>query len=195
MISYFCKKNNMHEIKETLISDDIFDKKFVCDLSACKGACCVEGDSGAPLTEEECSILDDIYDEVKTYMRAEGIQRVEEEGTFVMDSDGDLVTPLVNNQECAYVFFDEKGITKCGIEQAFNDGKIDYKKPISCHLFPVRLKEYPTFTAVNVQLLEICSCACDLGSELKVPVYKFLKEPLVRKFGEDWYAELEKAAE
>lgn len=195
MIRYFCKKINMHEIKETLISDDIFDKKFVCDLSACKGACCVEGDSGAPLTEEECSILDDIYDEVKTYMRAEGIQRVEEEGTFVMDSDGDLVTPLVNNQECAYVFFDEKGITKCGIEQAFNDGKIDYKKPISCHLFPVRLKEYPTFTAVNVQLLEICSCACDLGSELKVPVYKFLKEPLVRKFGEDWYAELEKAAE
>lgn len=195
MIRYFCKKINMHEIKETLISDDIFDKKFVCDLSACKGACCVEGDSGAPLTEEECSILDDIYDEVKPYMRAEGIQRVEEEGTFVMDSDGDLVTPLVNNQECAYVFFDEKGITKCGIEQAFNDGKIDYKKPISCHLFPVRLKEYPTFTAVNVQLLEICSCACDLGSELKVPVYKFLKEPLVRKFGEDWYAELEKAAE
>lgn len=195
MIRYFCKKIKMHEIKETLISDDIFDKKFVCDLSACKGACCVEGDSGAPLTEEECSILDDIYDEVKTYMRAEGIQRVEEEGTFVMDSDGDLVTPLVNNQECAYVFFDEKGITKCGIEQAFNDGKIDYKKPISCHLFPVRLKEYPTFTAVNVQLLEICSCACDLGSELKVPVYKFLKEPLVRKFGEDWYAELEKAAE
>lgn len=185
----------MHEIKETLISDDIFDKKFVCDLSACKGACCVEGDSGAPLTEEECSTLDDIYEQVKPYMREEGIKRVEEEGTYVMDSDGDLVTPLVNDRECAYVFFDEQGITKCGIEQAYNDGKTNYQKPISCHLFPVRLKEYPTFTAVNVQLLEICSCACDLGSSLKVPVYKFLKEPLIRKFGEDWYGELEKAAE
>ena len=185
----------MIEIKDTLISDDIFDKKFVCDLSSCKGACCVDGDSGAPLSEEECSILDDIYEDVKPYMRPEGIARVEEEGTYVIDSDGDLVTPLVNEKECAYVFFDEKGITKCAIEKAHLEGKTDYRKPISCYLFPVRLKEYPTFTAVNVQILDICSCACVLGEELKVPVYKFLKDPLEKRFGAKWYQELEKAAD
>lgn len=185
----------MHEIKDTLISDDIFDKKFVCDLASCKGACCIDGDSGAPLSEEECSILDDIYDDVKPYMLPGGIARVEEEGTYVMDSDGDLVTPLVNDKACAYVFYDEAGITKCAIEKANLEGKIDFRKPISCHLFPVRLKEYPTFTAVNVQLLEICKCACDLGTELKVPVYKFLKEPLIKRFGNAWYEELEKAAD
>tara|TARA_B100000795_G_C22803019_1_gene442998 strand:- start:3496 stop:4056 length:561 start_codon:yes stop_codon:yes gene_type:complete len=183
----------MHEIKDTLISEDIFDKKFVCDLASCKGACCIDGDSGAPLSEEECSVLDDVYEHVKPYMVSEGIARIEEEGTYVVDSDGDLVTPLVDNQACAYVFYDEAGITKCSIEKAHLDGKIDFRKPISCSLFPVRLKEYPTFTAVNVQLLEICKCACDLGEQLKVPVYKFLKEPLITRFGSDWYEELEKA--
>ena len=184
----------MIEIKDTLISDDIFDKKFVCDLSSCKGACCVDGDSGAPLTQEECSVLDNIYDEVKQYMRPEGIETVEKEGTYIVDSDGDLVTPLVNERECAYVYFDEKGITKCAIERAYLEGEIDFRKPISCYLFPIRLKEYPTFTAVNVQLLEICNCACVMGNELKIPVYKFLKNPLKQRFGAKWYQELEKAA-
>lgn len=185
----------MHEIKDTLISDDIFDVKFVCDLASCKGACCIEGDSGAPLSEQECSTLDEIYEEVKPYMTPEGITRIEEEGTYVVDTDGDLVTPLVNNRACAYVYYDEQGGTRCAIEKAHLDGKTDYKKPISCALFPVRLKEYPSFTAVNVQIIDICACACTLGSELKVPVYKFLKEPLIRRFGEDWYTQLEKAAE
>lgn len=182
----------MQEIKDTLISDDLYEQKFVCDLSACKGACCVDGDSGAPLNEQECTILDDIYDEVKPYMRAEGIAEVEKNGTFVMDIDGDLVTPLVNNKQCAYVFYAEDGGTRCSIEAAHSEGKVEWKKPISCELFPVRVKEYDSFTAVNVQLLDICTCACDLGKKLEIPVYKFLKIPLTKRFGEEWYAQMEK---
>lgn len=185
----------MQEVKDTLISDDLYERQFVCDLASCKGACCVEGDSGAPLSEEECSILDDVYDEVKPYMRAEGIAEVEKNGTFVMDIDGDLVTPLVNNRECAYVFFAEDGGTRCAIEAAYRDNKIQWKKPISCELFPVRIKEYESFTAVNVQFLDICSCACEMGEKLQVPVYKFLKDPLIKRFGADWYAEMEKIGE
>ena len=185
----------MQGIKDTLISDDLYERKFVCDLNSCKGACCIEGDSGAPLDEEECSILDDIYDEVKPYMRPEGISEVEKNGTYVMDIDGDLVTPLVNNRECAYVYFAEDGGTRCAIEAAHKDGKVDWKKPISCELFPVRIKEYPTFTAVNVQFLDICKCACSLGEELSIPVYKFLKEPLIKKFGPEWYEQMEKIGE
>ncbi len=180
----------MIEIGETLVSDELLDKKFVCDLSACKGACCVEGDSGAPLEEEECSIVEDVYPEVKKYMTEIGIAEVEKQGNFVLDSDGDLCTPLVNNRECAYVFYDDKGVTKCSIEKAFLAGEINFRKPISCYLFPVRLKEYSTFTAVNIQSIEICAPACALGEKLKVPVYKFLEKPLVQKFGEEWFEAL-----
>ena len=182
----------MIEINNTLVSDELLDRRFVCDLSSCKGACCIEGDSGAPLSDEECSILEDIFDQVKPYMREEGIAEVELQGNFTMDSDGDLSTPLVNQKECAYVFFDEKGIAKCAVEKAFLDGKTEFRKPISCYLFPVRLKQYTTFTAVNLQLIEICSPACSLGEKLKVPVYQFLKQPLIQKFGQDWFDVLEK---
>lgn len=177
----------MIEINNTLVSDDLLDQQFVCNLSACKGACCVEGDSGAPLEEEECSIMEDVYDAVKPYMTPEGIEEVERGGNFVLDSDGDLSTPLVNNSHCAYVYRDEAGITKCAVEKAFLNDEISFRKPISCYLFPVRLKQYKTFTAVNVQLIDICSDACELGEKLKVPVYKFLEQPLVQRFGQDWY--------
>jgi len=177
----------MIEIDNTLVSDELLDKQFVCNLSACKGACCVDGDSGAPLEEEECSLLEEVYDSVKPYMTPEGVEEVEKQGNFVLDSDGDLSTPLVNNQQCAYVYKDDKGITKCAVEKAFLNDEISFRKPISCYLFPVRLKEYPTFTAVNLQLIDICSDACDLGAKLKVPVYKFLEQPLVQRFGQDWY--------
>lgn len=185
----------MIEIKETLISDELLDRKFVCDLSACKGACCVEGDSGAPLSEEECGILEEIHDQVLPYMTEKGKEVVAEVGNFVIDTDGDPTTPLIENRQCAYVFYDKGGVVKCAIEKAYQEGKIDFRKPISCHLFPVRLKEYKTFTAVNLQWLEICDAACDLGQKLKVPVYQFLKEPLIRRFGEGWYKELESIAQ
>ena len=183
----------MIQIEDKIISMDVFEKHFVCDLNACKGACCVEGDSGAPLIDKEEKILKDIYEKVKPYMRKEGITQIENQGITVFDDDGDLTTPLVENKECAFVFF-ENGITKCSIEKAYMDGEINFRKPMSCHLFPIRIKEYQDFEAVNYEDLKICKPACKCGSKLQVPVYVFLKEPLIRKYGEDWYKELLEAA-
>ena len=184
----------MIQVDDKIISFDVFEKRFVCDLSACKGACCVEGDAGAPLTDKELDILPYIYNEVKPYMRTEGIAEIEKQGFFVVDADGDNTTPLVNNKECAFVVFDENQMAKCTIEQAYNDGKIDFKKPISCHLFPIRIKEYCDFDAVNYEAINICKPACDCGEQLQIPVYSFLKEPLIRLYGEDWYGKLTEAA-
>ena len=184
----------MIQVDDKIISFDVFEKQFVCDLSACKGACCVEGDAGAPLTDKELDVLPNIYNEVKSYMRTEGIAEIEKQGFFVLDGDGDKTTPLVKNKECAFVVFDENNIAKCSIEQAYNDGKINFKKPISCHLFPIRIKEYRDFDAVNYEAISICKPACFCGESLRVPVYRFLKEPLIRLYGEEWYDKLTEAA-
>lgn len=185
----------MIQIGKTLISEDIIEKEFVCNLNACKGACCVEGDSGAPLSESETAILESIREAVDPYLRPEGRAAIAEQGTWTADSDGDLVTPLVNNAECAYVVFDEKGTTLCGIEKAWRDGVVDFRKPVSCHLYPIRIKSYPSFDAVNYDKWDICSDACSLGQELKVPTYQFAREALERKYGEDWYKELDEVAQ
>ena len=185
----------MVQIDDKLISEDIFAEEFVCNLSKCKGACCVEGDIGAPLGKDEPAILEAIYDKIKPYLTPEGIKAIEEQGTWVIDpSDGDFVTPMVEDKECVYVTYDEKGITKCGIEKAYEDGAVDWQKPISCHLYPIRVTEYSSFQALNYHEWKICSDACDLGKELKVPVYKFLKGPLIRKYGEEFYSILSDAA-
>ena len=185
----------MIQIDDTLISEDLFSEEFVCNLAKCKGICCVEGDAGAPLDEDETKILDEIYPKIKPYLRPEGIQAIEEQGTYTLDFEGDLVTPLVNNAECAYVIFDEKGYTKCAIEKAYEDGVIDWQKPISCHLYPIRITEYSNFSAINYHEWDICSDACTLGKELGVKVYQFLKKPLIRKYGEEFYQTLSEAAE
>ncbi len=186
----------MIQIDDKLISEDIFSEEFVCNLSKCKGACCVEGDVGAPLDKDETLILERIFEQVKPYLRPEGVKAIEEQGTWVLDpSDNDYVTPMVEGKECAYVIFDERGITKCGIEKAYEDGAVDWQKPISCHLYPIRIDEYRTFTALNYHKWEICSDACSLGKELKVPIYKFVKTPLIRKYGEEWYQTLCEAAD
>lgn len=183
----------MFQIGKTIVSDDVLEKEFVCNLTACKGQCCIDGDAGAPLDKDETAILEEIYPKIKSYLRAEGIDAIEQQGTWVIGEDGDFETPLINNKECAYVIFD--GDTAlCGIEQAYNEGLIQWKKPISCHLYPIRIKEYSQFSAVNYNRWHICDDACVLGKELEVPVYKFLKEPLIRKYGEDWYTELENVA-
>tara|TARA_B100000900_G_scaffold409480_1_gene425488 strand:- start:7618 stop:8199 length:582 start_codon:yes stop_codon:yes gene_type:complete len=184
----------MIQVDDKIISFDVFEKQFVCDLSACKGVCCVEGDAGAPLTQKEVNILPQIYNNVKPYMRPEGIAEIEKQGFFVVDSDKDNTTPLVNNNECAFVVFDENKTAKCTFEQAYNDGKIDFKKPISCHLFPIRIKKYRDFDAINFEAINICKPACDCGEQLQVPVYSFLKEPLIRLYGEEWYNNLIEAA-
>jgi hypothetical protein len=184
----------MFQIDKTLISEEIIENDFVCNLNTCKGACCVAGASGAPLENEETTILESIFNEARSFLRPEGIKAIEEQGTFVKGDDGEWETPLVNNSECAYVIFSDNGITKCGLEEAYNNGATKWKKPISCHMYPVRIREYSEFTAVNYHKWEICDPACSLGNELQVPIYKFVKEALIRKFGEEWYAELEEVA-
>jgi hypothetical protein len=185
----------MFQIGKTIVSEDIIEENFLCNLSACKGACCVDGDAGAPLEKEETKILSDIYPKVKPFLRQEGIAIIEKQGVYVTTKDGDLETPLINEADCAYVIFDENQIALCGIEEAYNQGAISWKKPISCHLYPVRVKEYSSFAAVNYHKWYICDDACTLGKELQVPIYKFVKEALIRKFGEDWYNDLEKVAQ
>ena len=184
----------MFQLGKTIVSEDIIEKDFVCNLSACKGACCVEGDAGAPLEEDEAKILSEIYPKVKPFLREEGIRAIEKQGTYITTEEGELETPLIDGAECAYVFFDQKGTALCAIEEAYNKGIVNWKKPISCHLYPIRVKEYSEFSAINYNKWHICDDACTLGKELQVPVYKFVKEALIRKFGEDWYMELEKVA-
>lgn len=178
------------EIQDKIVSTQIFERKFVCDLNACKGACCIHGDAGAPLTIEEASIIEDDLEYIIPYMRPEGINAVNETGVFYIDQENDIGTTLVNGAECAFVYFDENGITKCAIEKAHKEGKTDFKKPISCHLYPIRLKHYDDFTAVNYDHWDICQPACECGEKLDVPVYKFLKEPIIRAFGQEFFDEL-----
>lgn len=181
----------MLEIGGHLVSEELIKENFICNLEKCKGACCIEGDSGAPLNEDELAILEEIYPKVKPYMTAKGIEAIEQQGTSVKDFEGDYTTTCVDtNKECAYVTW-ENGITKCAIEKAYEDKVIDWKKPISCHLYPIRLTQYPEFDMLHYDRWIICSDACTFGNEHKVKVYQFLKEPLIRKYGEDWYEELE----
>ena len=184
----------MFQLGKTIVSEDIIEKDFVCNLNACKGACCIEGEAGAPVTEEEVAILKEIYPKVKPFLRTEGIAAIEQQGTYIKTDLDELETPLVEGKECAYVTFTDKGIASCGIEDAFNAGSIDFRKPISCHLYPVRVQDYSEFSAVNYHRWPICDDACTLGKELQVPVYKFVKTALIRKFGENWYTALEKLA-
>ena len=176
---------------QSLLSDELYDEHFVCDLAKCKGGCCVEGDAGAPLTEEETLILADIAGRVAPFMIPEGIETVNKMGYWVKDNEGDLTTPLVEGKQCAYVFFDEKGIARCAIEQAFDEGLIDFQKPISCHLYPIRISKYPHYEALNYHRWPLCDCAREKGKKLNVRVYRFLKESLTRKYGEEWFEELE----
>lgn len=178
------------EIGDKLVSADIFSKKFVCDLQKCKGVCCVVGDAGAPLEIEEIDILEDILEEVKPYMTLEGIEAVEKNGVFYMDTDNDPVTTLVDSGACAFATFTDDGTALCTIEQAYRDGKVNWKKPISCALFPIRSKQYTKFEALNLEELDICKPACACGDALNVPVYRFLKEPIIRKYGVGFFEEL-----
>ena len=180
----------MIQIDNKIVSQEIFDQQFVCDLNACKGACCVEGDSGAPLLKNEAEELEEFYPVIKKYLSRECRKAIKKQGFSVIDTDNDLTTPLVNNRECAYVYYDS-GITKCAIEKAYLEDGISFKKPISCHLYPIRITEYKEFDAVNYESNKICSPACKLGELIKVSVFRFLKEPLIRKYGKSFYTELE----
>ena len=185
----------MFQLGKTVVSEEIIENDFLCNLNACKGGCCVEGDAGAPLEAKETDHLKAIFPKLKPFLSAEGLKAIEKQGTHITTAKGDLETPLVDGKECAYVVFDEKRIAFCGIEQAYRAGAINWQKPISCHLYPIRLKEYSAFTAINYHKWQLCKPACVLGKSQQMPVYQFVKDALIRKFGADWYADLEKAAE
>ncbi len=185
----------MIQIDKTIVSFDVFNKAFVCDLDVCKGACCVHGDAGAPLETEEVDILNKIYPKVKKHMTDEGISVVESQGVSMIDKDGDLVTTLVNNSECVFTYKNDAGVVLCAIEKAFRNKEIDFYKPISCHLYPIRITKYETFDAVNYESNELCNCARIKGERLGVPMFRFLKEPLSAKYGEEFYEQLEIAAQ
>lgn len=179
------------EIQDKIVSTQIFERQFVCDLTACKGACCIEGNGGAPVTKEEVDIMQVNLDKIRPYMRPEGIAAIEAHGVVYEDEDFEPATTLVNGKECAFVYFDQTNTAKCAIEKAHREGQIDFIKPISCHLYPIRTKQFNEYTALNYEKWDICEPACACGEKLDVPVYKFLKEPLIRAFGPEFYKELE----
>ena len=183
----------MIQIGNTLVSDDLLTEAFVCDLNACKGACCVEGEYGAPLTQDEADELARLQDQIAPYLSDEGKATIADQGAWITGEDGELETPLMPTGHCAYVIEDADKKLKCGLETVHQEGVLSFKKPLSCHLYPVRAQQYSSFEAVNYHRWDICGAACALGSSLKVKVYVFVKEALVRKFGEEWYAALEKA--
>lgn len=185
----------MIEFRNVLISDEIIDKHFVCDLNKCKGACCVEGDLGAPLTLEETKILEENYDKIEPYLTPEGKKAIEEQGKFIEDWEEEFSTTTIDEKECAYAYYDDKKLLKCGIEDAWKDGKIDFQKPISCHLYPVRERKLSQFIALNYDYWDICNDACSLGMATRTPIYVFVKGALIRRFGNEWYEEFEKVAE
>ena len=185
---------SMIQIDDKIISSDVFLRKYCCDLSKCAGECCVEGDSGAPLDDAETEILEKIYPIVEPYLNEKERAEIARQGKWVIDDDGDKVTPIINGRECVYTYRDEDGCWKCAIERAYREGKIDFYKPISCHLYPIRVTKYTSYEALNVHDWTVCKAAKKLGEKLGLPVYKFLREPLIRKYGEEFYHQLEIAA-
>lgn len=185
----------MFQIGDAIVASDIIEENFLCDLSACMGECCVEGDAGAPLEEDEVKIIEDLLSEVWDDLSPAAQAVIKEHGVAYRDHDGDMVTSIVKGKDCVFTYYDEKGICKCAIEKAYREGRTNFYKPISCHLYPIRLQKYKDFTAVNYHRWSICKAAVLLGKKEGLKVYEFLKEPLIRRFGEDWYNELVLVAE
>ncbi|MFN4256004.1 MAG: DUF3109 family protein [Saprospiraceae bacterium] len=183
-------------VQDKLVSDDVVQEQFLCNLTACKGACCWEGDMGAPLEAAELPILESIFEKVRPFLSPAGIAEIERNGTWRTEADGSFGTPLIDNGPCAYMTQNALGIAQCGIEAAHKAGAIDWKKPISCHLYPIRVakNEDIGFEALNYDRWDICSAACELGKQQQLPVYQFLQEAIVRKYGQDFYDELDGAA-
>jgi len=181
----------MLQIDDTVISLELLDEHFVCDLGSCKGICCIEGDDGAPLEDAEVKIIEDLLPVIWDDLTETSKEVIRKQGVSYIDDDGEPVTSIVNGAECVFTYTDETGVCKCAIEKAYRAGKTDFYKPISCHLYPVRLQKYNEFTAVNYHRWNVCNCARTLGGKSGTPIYRFLREPLIRRFGAAWYEQLE----
>ena len=184
----------MIQIDDKIVSFDVLEEFFLCDLKACKGVCCVDGDAGAPIEKSELIQIEDSFPFIKKYLSENSLEEIKKQGLFEVNSDGDFVTPCINGGECVYLFKDKDDIFKCAFEIANDKGEIDFQKPISCHLYPIRLSKYEKFTAVNYEERNICSAGRILGKKENLKVYRFLREPLIRALGKEWFDKLDYAA-
>ena len=184
----------MIQIDDVVVSLDVIQEKFLCDLGACKGECCIEGDAGAPVEQDEVAKLEEVLPIIWEELSPEARAVIDKQGVVYVDEEGDLVTSIVNGKDCVFTCYDEKGACFCAIEKAYRAGKTDFYKPVSCHLYPIRVGDYGPYKAVNYQRWNVCNDAVLLGKKENVPVFKFLKEPLIRKFGQEWYEALEEVA-
>lgn len=180
----------MIQIQDKLVSSELFEEKFICHLEKCLGNCCVYGDAGAPLEDDEAKILEEEFEKIRPFIRPEGAKAIDEQGKWLIDTDGDKVTPLIMGEECAYTIF-ENNIAMCCIEKAFEKGALDFRKPVSCHLYPIRISKVGNYTALNYHKWGICEPARVLGKKEGLPVFRFLKDAITRCFGENFYNELE----
>lgn len=180
----------MIQVEDILLSEDLFEEHFVCDLNSCKGACCIEGDAGAPIELEEIDQVEENLENILPFLTEKGKASIAKQGVFTVDVDGEYVTTLNDGKECSFTTYDKNGIAKCGMEDAYRAGKSDFKKPSSCHLYPIRVARLKHYQALNYHRWDICKPACECGAKLKVKVFQFLKEPLINKYGESWYAQL-----
>ena len=185
----------MLQIKDTIVSLDIAERFFTCDIASCLGECCIEGDAGAPITEDEYKKIKEILPLIWDDLMPRAKEEIEAHGVAYVDEEGDLVTQIIDGKNCVFSCYGSNGMCLCAIEKAYREGRVDFMKPISCHLYPLRLKEYPSFTAVSYHRWKICKAAEVLGRKRGVRLYEFLKEPLVRRFGKEWYDELVTACE
>lgn len=185
----------MLQIGNTLVSLDLAERFFCCDLDKCLGQCCIEGDAGAPITESEFKKLEEIVPALKPELLPAAVKVIEEDGVGYTDEEGDLVTSIIDGKNCVFTCYAAGGKCLCAIERAYREGRCDFRKPISCYLYPLRLTEYPTFTAVNYHRWKICRSAEQNGKELRIRLYQFMKEPLIERFGQEWYDELAEACE
>lgn len=181
----------MIQIDDVIVSLDVLEERFCCNLEACKGECCIEGDAGAPVELDEVAELEEVLDVIWDDLSPEAQAVIDKQGVVYTDCDGDLVTSIVNNKDCVFTCYDEKGGCYCAIEKAYREGKTKFYKPVSCHLYPIRVKDFGQFKGVNYHRWDVCKAAVLLGKKLDLRVYQFLKEPLIRKFGQAWYDELE----
>ncbi|KAA6342681.1 hypothetical protein EZS27_009583 [termite gut metagenome] len=191
-MKYF--KQMMIQIRDIVVTLDVFREKFLCNLDVCKGKCCIEGDAGAPVEEEELIQLEKVLPIIWDSLSSEAHKVINKQGVCYKDNDEDLVTSIVDGKDCVFTCYDEKGHCHCAIEKAYRMGKTDFYKPISCHLYPIRIGKTGVYKTVNYHRWSVCKAAVLQGEKENLPVYKFLREPLIRKFGEDWYAELELAS-
>lgn len=188
-------EETMLQIGDALVSLDLIEQFFCCNLDKCLGECCIEGDAGAPISKQEYEKIKEILPEIWNDLLPQAQEVIKKQGVGYIDEEGDLVTSIVDGKNCVFTCYGNNGMCYCAIEKAYREGRIDYYKPISCHLYPVRLIEYPQFTAVNYHRWKICKAAEVLGRKENIRLYQFLKEPLIRRFGKEWYDELCEACE